>query len=88
MRTIDNAQAKTIIDAEGLGGFAHFGPPDNGTVNKVCVFSHDGKWVTVSTDERAVVLQATIREYETEGLALTDFIDALRVIRSYQNFSR
>lgn len=85
---MDNEQVKTIIEAEGLGRFAHFGPPDGGIANKVCVFSHNGKWITVSTDERAVVLQATIREFETEGLAFADFIDALRVIKNYLNFSR
>ncbi|MFC5337459.1 hypothetical protein [Leucobacter denitrificans] len=85
---MDQSQAATVIETEGLSEYAYFGQPNGGTTNKVCIFAHDGKWVTVSTDERAVAIETTIREFETEHLALTDFIDALRVMKTYQDFSR
>lgn len=75
-----------ILRSEGLEGYAYFGIPDGGSVDKVCLFERDGVWQTVVTDERAVLQAGTARSYGSETEALTDFVEALRVMKSFKEF--
>lgn len=85
---MDRTLADQAIESEELIQFAHFGPPDGGTANMVCLFEDRGSWWTCGTDERAVVQDGTVREFTSEAEALTDFIDGLRELKKYLNLSR
>lgn len=70
-----------IVEAERLGKYLHVGVPDGTTSNKVCVFQDGTGWVTVSTDERASIIDKTLRTFEDESEALEDALEALRFER-------
>jgi len=70
-----------IVDTERLGKYLHVGVPDGTTSNKVCVFQDGTRWVTVTTDERASIIDKTLRTFEDESEALEDALEALRFER-------
>lgn len=85
--TMDRNEAMQILSDEGLEKYAHFGEPDSGAADKVCLVQRGNRWVTMITDEDAVVYQSTIRGFASEGEALEDMIDGLRVVRNAQELS-
>ncbi|CAH0203013.1 hypothetical protein [Microbacterium sp. Bi128] len=70
-----------IVETERLRKYLHMGVPDGTTSNKVCVFQDGTRWVTVTTDERASVIDKTLRTFEDELDALEDALEALRFER-------
>lgn len=84
---MDRHSVLDILNREGLEKYAHFGPPDGGASDKVCVFQDGDRWVTLITDERAVVQEGTIRAFASEADALVDMVDGLRVLKNYLEFS-
>jgi hypothetical protein len=83
---MERREADEIIAAEGLGRYVRLGPPDGGAADKVCLFARGAEWVTLMTDERAVVQEATVRTFATESDALEDLIDGARVLKSAREF--
>lgn len=84
---MDRDEALELFKREGLEEYAHFGEPDEGDADKVCLIQRGNRWVTMITDEDAVVYQSTIRGFASEGEALEDMIDGLRVVRNAQELS-
>ncbi|WP_111719445.1 hypothetical protein [Homoserinimonas sp. OAct 916] len=85
---MDHETVLDLVKQEGLEKYARFGRPDAGSANKVCLFHDGARWVIVITDERAVVQERTIREFDSEPDALTYMVGALRVMKGYLEFSR
>jgi hypothetical protein len=78
---MNRVEAEAIIADEALGRFVRFGVPDGTAADKACLFDVDGAWITLMTDERAVVQERTVRRFAAESEALYDLIDALRVLQ-------
>lgn len=83
---MNRVEAEAIIADEGLGRYVRFGAPDGTAADKVCVFDEGGTWITLMTDERAVVQEPTVRTFASESDALDDLIDGLRVLKSAKEF--
>jgi len=78
---IGPTEFEQVVEAEHLRKYLHMGAPDGTTSNKVCVFQDGTRWVTVTTDERAAVIEKTLRTFEDKSDALEDAIEALRFER-------
>ena len=85
--TMDRTEAMEVLSREGLENYAHFGEPDSDAGDKVCLVQRGNRWVTMITDEDAVVYQSTIRGFPSESEALEDMIDGLRVVKNAQELS-
>lgn len=83
---MNRVEAEAIIADEGLGRYVRFGAPDGTAADKVCLFDEGGTWITLMTDERAVVQEPTVRTFASESEALDDLIDGLRVLKSAKEF--
>lgn len=78
---IGPTEFEKIVEAERLGKYLRMGAPDGTTSNRVCVFADGARWVTVSTDERASIIEKTLRTFDNESDALEDALEALRLER-------
>lgn len=77
-----------IVVAEHLRRLLYEGAPNGSTSSKVCVFSDGAQWVTVCTDERAAVVTKTRRTFGSRLEALDDAVDALRLLRDFEECGR
>ncbi|ROS49458.1 hypothetical protein [Frigoribacterium sp. PhB24] len=78
MATIESVHA--VMAAEGLGGLGHVIDGDHAnSTDCLVVARRDGAWVTFSTDERATVVDESVRTYPSESDALEDFLVLLRL---------
>ncbi|WP_424709229.1 hypothetical protein [Microbacterium sp. SLBN-111] len=77
-----------IVDAEHLRRFLYEGAPNGSTSSKVCVVSDGAQWVTVCTDERAAVITKTRKTFDSQLEALDDAVDALRLLRDFEECGR
>lgn len=87
MATIDSVRA--VMAAEGLDDLAHVidGDPANRT-DCLVVTRRDDAWVTFSTDERAAVVDESMRTYPSESEALEDFLVLLRLKKLLRDLQR
>lgn len=67
---------------ERLSRWLHVGPPSGTSANKVCVFGGEGMWTVVITDERAGVIDASRREFDSESAAVEEALDSARMLRT------
>ncbi len=87
MATIDSVRA--VMAAEGLDDLAHVidGDPANRT-DCLVVTRRDDAWVSFSTDERAAVVDGSVRTYPSESEALEDFLVLLRLKKLLRDLQR
>ncbi|MGY3262139.1 hypothetical protein [Frigoribacterium sp. 2355] len=87
MATIDSVRA--VMAAEGLDDLAHVidGDPANRT-DCLVVTRRDDAWVSFSTDERAAVVDESMRTYPSESEALEDFLVLLRLKKLLRDLQR
>ena len=83
---MERRDAEDVIAAEGLRRYVQFGPPGPGADDKACIFERGSEWVTLMTDERAVVQDASVRAFATESEALEDVLDGARVLKNAREF--
>ncbi|KQM29753.1 hypothetical protein ASL10_03760 [Frigoribacterium sp. Leaf8] len=87
MATIESVRA--VMAAEGLADLAHVidGDPANRT-DCLVVTRRNNAWVTFSTDERAAVVDESMRTYPRESEALEDFLVLLRLKKLLRDLQR
>jgi hypothetical protein len=78
MATIESVHA--VMAAEGLDDLGHVIDGDHtNRTDCLVVTRRDDAWVTFSTDERATVVDESMRTYPSESEALEDFLVLLRL---------
>ncbi|KPG88063.1 hypothetical protein [Frigoribacterium sp. RIT-PI-h] len=78
MATIESVH--TVMAAEGLDDLGHVIDDDHANrTDCLVVTRRDDAWVTFSTDERATVVDESVRTYPSESEALDDFLVLLRM---------
>jgi hypothetical protein len=78
MATIDSV--RVVMAAEGLDDLGHVIDGDHtNRTDCLVVTRRDDAWVTFSTDERATVVDESMRTYPSESEALEDFLVLLRL---------
>ena len=87
MATIESVHA--VMAAEGLDDLAHVIDGDHAnSTDCLVVTRHDDAWVTFSTDERAAVVDGSVRTYPSESEALDDFLVLLRMKELIRDLQR
>ena len=87
MATIESVHA--VMAAEGLHDLGHV--VDGNHANRtdcLVVTRRDDAWVTFSTDERATVIDESVRTYPSESEALEDFLVLLRLKKLLRDLQR
>ncbi len=75
-----------VVRAERLGRWLARSEPSGATANKLCLFERAGTWYTVTTDERAGVIETTRRSYSNQSEALADALEGLRFLKDFLSF--
>ena len=87
MATIESVHA--VMAAEGLDDLAHVIDGDHAnSTDCLVVTRRDDAWVTFSTDERAAVVDGSVRTYPSESEALDDFLVLLRMKELIRDLQR
>jgi len=87
MATIDSVRA--VMAAEGLHDLGHVVDGDHANrTDCLVVTRRDDAWVTFSTDERATVIDESVRTYPSESEALEDFLVLLRLKKLLRDLQR
>ena len=78
-----------VMAAEGLDDLAHVIDGDHANrTDCLVVTRRDDAWVTFSTDERAAVVDESMRTYPSESEALEDFLVLLRLKKLLRDLQR
>ena len=83
---MNEAEFDAIVTDERLGRWLAKSKPGGTTANKVCVFEENGVWFTVTTDERAGIIESTRRSFADEHEALADALEGLRFLKDLSGF--
>jgi hypothetical protein len=87
MATIESVHA--VMAAEGLHDLGHVVDGDHANrTDCLVVTRRDDAWVTFSTDERATVIDESVRTYPSESEALEDFLVLLRLKKLLRDLQR
>lgn len=87
MATIESV--RVVMAAEGLDDLAHVLVGDHANrTDCLVVTRRDDAWVTFSTDERAAVVDESMRTYPSESEALEDFLVLLRLKKLLRDLQR
>lgn len=87
MATIESV--RVVMVAEGLDDLAHVLVGDHANrTDCLVVTRRDDAWVTFSTDERAAVVDESMRTYPSESEALEDFLVLLRLKKLLRDLQR
>ena len=87
MATIESVHA--VMAAEGLHDLGHVVDGDHANrTDCLVVTRRDDAWVTFSTDERAAVVDGSVRTYPSESEALEDFLVLLRLKKLLRDLQR
>ncbi|KQN41037.1 hypothetical protein [Frigoribacterium sp. Leaf44] len=87
MATIESV--RVVMAAEGLDDLAHVIDGDHANrTDCLVVTRRDDAWVTFSTDERAAVVDGSVRTYPSESEALEDFLVLLRLKKLLRDLQR
>jgi len=87
MATIESVHA--VMAAEGLDDLGHVIDGDHANrTDCLVVTRRDDAWVTFSTDERATVVDESVRTYPSESEALEDFLVLLRLKKLLRDLQR
>ncbi|WP_345800704.1 hypothetical protein AAIB33_14680 [Microbacterium sp. AZCO] len=83
---MNQAEFDRIVQDERLGRWLLRAEPSGASANKVCLFEKQGTWYTLTTDERAGVIETTRRSFGAESEALADALEGLRFLKHLLNF--
>jgi hypothetical protein len=87
MATIESVNA--VMAVEGLDRLRHVIDGDHANrTDCLVVTRRDDAWVTFSTDERAAVVDESVRTYPSESEALEDFLVLLRLKKLLRDLQR
>ena len=87
MATIESV--RVVMAAEGLDDLAHVLVGDHANrTDCLVVTRRDDAWVSFSTDERAAVVDGSVRTYPSESEALEDFLVLLRLKKLLRDLQR
>ena len=79
---VDRAAFEQAVQSEQLDRWLRLGAPTGTAAKQLCLW-RAGEWLTIATDERAGLIESTLRRFEDESAALDGAIGHLRFLKEF-----
>jgi hypothetical protein len=83
---VDRQRIESLLSAERISRYFHWGEPVATAANRVCVFPREDHWELIITDERAVPQEGTRRSFPDESSALEGALRSVRMFAEAMNY--